>query len=325
MTQKMLAYIGNFVHGRKMGEDQSRDIDGSVSETQPKHVHLFDINEDGNNNNEYNGDKHGLVQRQVSSRSGNQQMVRALSQQRQPQQQVVKLLIVESAPIGDEQQMPYGQESYGGQQTRSRKLLELHRQQMLDEGLWMQRKAQLLGAATTTSNGHQHRSSQSGQDGAQLPTGTETSLATVLLLTASIVILALMSVCVVLSVMIVRYNTMANCHDVGISPMGVSKRQQQFNSSSTCNICDDSQGGSIDAVLHQQASAKKNEHAFCNVFAKLRNHHQQANVQQQQQQQQQHNQTTTLAGVKTLAATGDQAQVAAVAQSGQHKVEQRPQ
>lgn len=286
MTQKMLAYIGNFVHGDDpqskqtilRGSGAERNKINEDEEPKQQEAHLLDLSGADQAQTEV---EIGRASVQTTKRQaplvGNSPATTS---------QVAKLIIVESPtyPVVDEQvqqrhpkqhalveikqqqQQVADGEPLGGQLTRSQKLLELHRQQMLDDGLWLQSRAQLFGPIGA---GQQRRS----DDNHHLSTATETSLATVLLLTASIVILALMSVCVVLSVLVVRYNALSRSQDVGGPMGGASKRSQQFNSSSSCNICDDSQGGSIDAVLNQQASAKKNEHAFCNVFAKLRNQH----------------------------------------------------
>lgn len=237
MTQKMLAYIGDFVHGKRQ-----RRAAKSQAESEPGQMKLLDVSRaDGDESERTSLEKRPLadgpfqrarlvlVEPVLELASGERQA------ETRPKQQVASQ---DNSPA-----------------TRSQKLLELHRQQQA-----------LYGPGANN----------------ELSTATETSLATALLLAASIVILALMSVCVVLSVLVVRYNALVQRHDgVGgreASAMGARhKRSLQFNSSSTCNICDDSQGSSIDAVLSQQASAKKSEHAFCSVFAKLKhNHHQSA-------------------------------------------------
>uniref|UniRef100_A0A6G1SDB1 Carboxylesterase 1C n=1 Tax=Aceria tosichella TaxID=561515 RepID=A0A6G1SDB1_9ACAR len=347
MTRKMLAYIGNFVHARQpVTTTTSKPIMGEEPQQRQGAVHLLDVSP----NDLLELEAQTSIQHQAPASASRRQAPLAAT----TGNQVARLIIVEALPTagGDEQdqskqqqqqaanelrqrQMVSGaDESLSGQLTRSQKLLELHREQMmLDESLWMQRRSAQLagqvarstsGANTNGNSGQQRTGTGSNTADSQLLVATaETSLATVLLLTASIVILALMSVCVVLSVLIVRNNALvAASHESG--PMA-GKRSHQFNnSSSTCNICDDSQGGSIDAVLNQQASAKKNEHAFCNVFAKLRNQHNNNNHHQTTTTAQQHNQQATAAvatGPAAAAATGQQRTGRSANGGGQHVIE----
>jgi carboxylesterase type B len=312
MSQKMLAYIGDFVHGRQRRDSSNNKIQrapataAATNQHKRQLVYLFDASADelngaGEQEVALVGARPDFASNQLATTTKliiveteddgaaprrAQQQPQTQPQQPQQQQQLQSVKQIQLQQVVADDAVPL---------TRSQKLLELHKQQVLDEGLWLQRRAQLFGSstalttatATTSNNGPDQQQPQQQQpqrsaslaDGQLSAAAAETSLATMLLLTASIVILALMSVCVVLSVLVVRYNALSACQEVGAAAMGGphGKRTQQFRGSSTCDICDESQGGSIDAVLGQHTTtgaSKKNEHAFCNVFAKLRNQNQ---------------------------------------------------
>lgn len=114
----------------------------------------------------------------------------------------------------------------------------------------------------------------------------ESSFVTMLVFGTCLLMFALMSICLGLCLIIFRTGSQ---NSMGKSRDGASIQQHYVNSStSSCNICEESQGGSIDAVL--SGARCKETRAFSNVFAKLRNnqasqsHH---HPQQQQHQQQQ--------------------------------------
>lgn len=138
--------------------------------------------------------------------------------------------------------------------TKSQRLLELHRQQLLEDNFWIQNSKRNPSMAAL-SNQQQPLAQQ-----ATMTLVNESSFLTMLIFSsACIVIFTLMSLCLGLCLVIFRTNLTLN-----------NKGAQHYaGSSSSCNICDDSQGGSIDAVLGKH---KKDGRGFSNVFAKLRNH-----------------------------------------------------
>lgn len=85
----------------------------------------------------------------------------------------------------------------------------------------------------------------------------ESSFMTMLVFSVCIMIFTLISICLCLFLLIIR-NTNAKGIQHSASP-----------SSSSCNICDDSHGDKMDSVLD---SNRKENRSFNNVFAKLKNH-----------------------------------------------------
>lgn len=154
--------------------------------------------------------------------------------------------------LRNQQSSEESQQQYENQMTRSQRLLEHHRQQMFEDTLWIQRRG--LPMLSPAAQQQQQQQPQAQQTSMTLV--TESSFMTMLVFSASIMIFTLISICFGLFLLIVR-----NSSTKGI--------QNFASSSSSCNICGDSQGGSLDAVLDAK---RKNYRGFNNVFAKLKNH-----------------------------------------------------
>lgn len=191
--------------------------------------------------------------------------------------------------------------------TRSQRLVELHRQQTLeDNNLWYlnQRRQQ-------QQQPQQLANMVPRQSAVEQQLAGESSLVTMLLLSSCVLTFGLMSFCFIFSLIVVRCNyhhaKMSTSSPATLSssscPPAAHNKSIRANGlgspSSSCNICiDDSQSECLDAVLRN--SGKRDNRGFCNMFAKLRDHR---NVEQpppvgtqhrhqhhhHQQQQQQHN------------------------------------
>lgn len=288
MTRRMMAYVGNFVHGKRpAGEPktaQDDDLDGMAefgSAEQRKNwstgsqVQVMDFTE---------SDCQELRSVRQARLAGQSQegAAEANKEEQQPKPKhdkalQLRMVLVEGRPLGSpvlevaEQEPPVAAGQFEGPLSRSQQLMELHRQQMLEEraALWLRGGRQLIAPTTGALVGQQQQAT-SGQQASQQQQQVQTSLAnessfaTMLLLSACIVIVALMALCTMLSLIVFRCNSLAN--------QGQGKPGRQFaSSSSSCNICDDAQGASIEAVLAGGNQAKDGQRGLCSMFAKLRN------------------------------------------------------
>lgn len=152
--------------------------------------------------------------------------------------------------------------------TKSQRMLELYRQQMVEDNFWIQNSKQrhplisALPGQQLQFQQQQQPQQQQQVSSAQPATMTlvnESSFMTMLVFSSCIVIFTLISLCLGLCLVIFRSNVTAN--------KGI---QHYASTSSSCNICDDSQGSSIEAVLN--GHRKDGARGFSNVFEKLRNH-----------------------------------------------------
>lgn len=145
----------------------------------------------------------------------------------------------------------------------------------------------------------------------------ESSFVTILLFGICLVMFALMSTCLGLCLVIFRGSMSVVAKSCQRDQQNIQQLHHQHNhsqhlqqhqhhhhvgngsSTSSCNICEESQGGSIDAVLGGGAKTK-DARAFSNVFAKLRNNQaSQSHHHPQQQQQQQLAQQMTIDGQRS--------------------------
>lgn len=334
VTQKMMAYIGNFVHGNHPLLHQHPSIDSSVktndNETvsmdesefngteststvvpslsgrtwsSENQVYPIDFNENDYNelSNSQNRAQNSYIAASSTTNDTNGLTRGSKSTHSKDEHSNLRVIVIESprwtsnglgsetktVPIVDiveQRSQSFVEEpvhQYDGQITRSQRLLELHRQ-TLEDNSWIHHSSQRnqLNLNPMLSSQVQQLAQLAPQAARQQVTTNsfnESSFMTVLLLSACIVIFALMSFCFVLSLILFR------CNFATHQNINTNKNAQQFaSSSSSCNICDDSQGGSIDAVL---GANKKDNRGFCNVFAKLRNHNNPMTTQPQTQLQ----------------------------------------
>lgn len=311
VTRKMLAYIANFVHSNnnnkqqqqqhtKLTQNETNELNdwvaalGRRSWSSEGQIDSIEFNEaaDVSYGNEVSQRKGGCKSAKLEQSN---EMVQQLRQQpidlmREPRSYLnlrsigdsrsnVRIVMLESPDLlaqsvielAAEQQKQVAAESdqtaaHSAESsqplTRSQRLLDLHLQQRLLEqnNLWLQ------SVARRTASGNQ-------QQAATMTLVNESSFITMLVFTSCLVIFTLMSVCLGLYLVIYR-----NSSSVACQKQGNSMHNFATNSTSSCNICgDDSQGGSMDAVLG--AADRKDGRGFSNVFAKLRN----SNNQHQQQ------------------------------------------
>lgn len=143
--------------------------------------------------------------------------------------------------------------------TKSQRMLELHRQQMVEDNFWIQNSKRHPLVLALPGQQQQPQQQISSAQPTTMTLVNESSFMTMLVFSSCIVIFTLISLCLGLCLVIFRSNLTAN--------KGI---QHYASTSSSCNICDDSQGSSIEAVLN--GHRKDGARGFSNVFEKLRNH-----------------------------------------------------
>lgn len=261
---------------------------------------------------DYNEISHQMTRAVVRSRTSNDEEQTNPSQKTVQQQKDVKLniqlvVIVSPATLNKSPSSASSSSSFDGtlsgkwteeppinqvrQNSRSKYLLELsakhqHQQQrqeiqaigefgngwFIDNNNLNSDKNQLTSLraspAMTKSQSLQSSSTQQMMTAQQPGTSfiNESSFVTILLFSACIVIFALISFCIVLSLIVFR------CNVSGANKVPAMRHNRQFGSSS-CNICEDSQGDSF----IEEASRKRANRSFCNVFTRLRHHNHQDN------------------------------------------------
>jgi len=306
MTRKIMAYIGNFVHGNNpllcqhpsvstkhesgaklnenettitsMDEDEPAGFSEVQSQTQSYtkrswssegQVNLIDLSE--SELTEMNSPSVRSQTQPASPATSYTDNNSYASDAKEPRNYVrsnVRVILVDgpqfnslvdsrAQAMSDLMELRGGQPEEQGhiweQMTRSQRLQELSRQQKhsVDDNVWNQVSRRIGSNLALAHQQHQ------AQPAATMTLVNESSFMTLLMFISCIVIFGLMSLSLGLCLVLIRSNSDAS----------KSIRHFTSSSSSSCNICEDSQGGSMDAVLNAN---RKDGREFSNVFAKLR-------------------------------------------------------
>lgn len=327
-TQRMMAYVGNFVHGNNPSLTQNPSItnddtysDAEFPMTLAKRswmnevsLDLIDVSSDSEPSKTV-APHHALGKLNSESKF----RVVYLDGATTPQQ-------TDSNDIGVPNQRILQRLMYSPEQLLQRGNSLIEDQPSIEQSQYAASRRSSTGALLSAVLAHQQQQQQpighSMPQQLQLSTMTilnEQPVSALLLSTACLVILILTSLCLGLWLIVMRAhsllqvdasvikgrhdNNTCGAHnsihqsDAGCSVNMRSVRHGQHDkfagSASLCNICvDDSPSSSIDAVLNAAAIERKDARGFSNVFAKLKNHHEdmqtatatQAHQQTQQQQ-----------------------------------------